>query len=234
MALVLTGEEGIGKTTLWGAVLSEAEERGFRVLWARPVESEAAPSFAAVGDLLRDSFRRGGALPTAPQRSALAALLAATGRGSRTRGPRVRVPRQPARLGPFSAVDHRRGRRAVAGRASARVLASRSAGSRASRSRWWSQREQLPMRSRVHSVWMSAGRRRGSTVCASAHSASTCSDGCSWRGPERGSPLGAGPDPRGLGRESARAWSSRTSSPLRRPQRKANPGHALALSAARH
>src|SRR5258705_13849683 len=35
-ALVLEGEAGVGKTTLWEAGTAEAEARGFRVLAARP------------------------------------------------------------------------------------------------------------------------------------------------------------------------------------------------------
>src|SRR5919197_2307719 len=75
VALILTGEEGIGKTTLWGAVLSQAEEQGYRVLSARPVESEATLAFAAVADLLRDDFDEAVLSLPAPQRMALEAAL---------------------------------------------------------------------------------------------------------------------------------------------------------------
>jgi DNA-binding CsgD family transcriptional regulator len=51
-ALVLEGDAGMGKTTLWDAGVGEAEARGLLVLRARPSESEAALSFAGVGDLL--------------------------------------------------------------------------------------------------------------------------------------------------------------------------------------
>ena len=40
-ALVLDGEAGIGKTTLWEAAVAEATEAGFRVLIARPSAAEA-------------------------------------------------------------------------------------------------------------------------------------------------------------------------------------------------
>jgi DNA-binding CsgD family transcriptional regulator len=75
VVLVLRGEEGIGKTTLWKAVLSMAEDRGYRVLSARPVGSEATFAFVAVADLLRDGLEE--ALPSlpAPQRAALEAAL---------------------------------------------------------------------------------------------------------------------------------------------------------------
>src|SRR5262245_13155870 len=51
-ALVLTGDAGVGKTTLWEEGVRLAGERGFRVLAARPAEAEAALPFAALGDLL--------------------------------------------------------------------------------------------------------------------------------------------------------------------------------------
>lgn len=51
-ALVLEGEAGMGKTTLWAAGIQEAEMSGVRVLRALPAESESALSFAGVGDLL--------------------------------------------------------------------------------------------------------------------------------------------------------------------------------------
>jgi DNA-binding CsgD family transcriptional regulator len=52
-ALVLQGDAGVGKTTLWEAGAAEAEERGLRVLRARPAEAETALSFSGLGDLLR-------------------------------------------------------------------------------------------------------------------------------------------------------------------------------------
>jgi len=51
-ALVLEGEAGVGKTTLWRAGVAEAEERELRVLQALPAESETALSFSVIGDLL--------------------------------------------------------------------------------------------------------------------------------------------------------------------------------------
>ncbi len=68
-ALVLTGEAGVGKTTIWDEGVRLAGERGLRVLAARPTEAEAALPFAALGDLLGpvvDAI----ALPR-PQRGAL-------------------------------------------------------------------------------------------------------------------------------------------------------------------
>lgn len=74
-ALVLAGEAGIGKTTVWRAGVALAEQRGFRVLKARPAESEAALSFVGLADLLDDVVDE--ALPRLPslQRRALEAAL---------------------------------------------------------------------------------------------------------------------------------------------------------------
>jgi DNA-binding CsgD family transcriptional regulator len=54
VALVLEGEAGIGKTTLWSAGVEAARERGFRVLASRPVEAERGLAFAVLGDLFED------------------------------------------------------------------------------------------------------------------------------------------------------------------------------------
>ena len=73
--LSLTGEAGIGKTTLWLEGIRRAEERTVRVLVARPAEAEASLSFAGLSDLLSrvgDEVRR--ELPD-PQRQALSAAL---------------------------------------------------------------------------------------------------------------------------------------------------------------
>lgn len=50
--LVIEGEAGIGKTTLWSAALKQAGESGFRVLSARVGQSESALPYAALADLL--------------------------------------------------------------------------------------------------------------------------------------------------------------------------------------
>ena len=83
VALILGGEAGIGKSTLWLESLSQARARSYRVLSCRPDESEAKFSYAALGDLLEgvveESLER---LPS-PQRSALeVALLRADATGS--------------------------------------------------------------------------------------------------------------------------------------------------------
>ena len=51
-ALVLEGEAGIGKSTLWLASVELARERGYRVLECRGDRSETQVSFAALRDLV--------------------------------------------------------------------------------------------------------------------------------------------------------------------------------------
>ena len=70
-ALLVVGEPGVGKTTVWEEAVCRARAAGTLVLVARPSESEAKLSFAALADLLApvpaSAF---GALPE-PQRRAL-------------------------------------------------------------------------------------------------------------------------------------------------------------------
>jgi DNA-binding CsgD family transcriptional regulator len=49
--LVLEGEPGIGKSTLWLAAVAAARERGFLVLVSRPAEAERAFAHVGLGDL---------------------------------------------------------------------------------------------------------------------------------------------------------------------------------------
>jgi ATP/maltotriose-dependent transcriptional regulator MalT len=51
-ALVLTGEAGIGKSTVWSAGVELAREAGWRVLSARGDQTETGLSFASLTDLL--------------------------------------------------------------------------------------------------------------------------------------------------------------------------------------
>lgn len=74
-ALVLTGDSGIGKTTLWEVGAELARAGGMRVLSARPSGAEAAVSFAALADLLDDVATRGLVGVPAPQRRALDVAL---------------------------------------------------------------------------------------------------------------------------------------------------------------
>jgi tetratricopeptide (TPR) repeat protein len=55
-ALVLEGEAGAGKTTLFDAAVGAALERGYRVLVCRPAESERTLSLAALRDLVELVF----------------------------------------------------------------------------------------------------------------------------------------------------------------------------------
>jgi DNA-binding CsgD family transcriptional regulator/exonuclease VII small subunit len=75
-ALVIAGEAGIGKTTLWDAGIKLAGRHSRRALSARPAEAEVRLSFTAVGDLLDPVL--GEVLPQlpAPQRRALEIALA--------------------------------------------------------------------------------------------------------------------------------------------------------------
>lgn len=51
-ALVIEGEAGIGKTTLWRAAVARADELGMRSFVSVPTESEARLSYAGLGDVL--------------------------------------------------------------------------------------------------------------------------------------------------------------------------------------
>ena len=74
-ALVLEGEAGIGKTTVWLAAVRAADDRGFRVLQARPTQSESRLSYAALADLAGVAFDEVRAALPDPQERALAAVL---------------------------------------------------------------------------------------------------------------------------------------------------------------
>ncbi len=74
-ALIIEGDDGSGRTTVWKAVLDDARRRGFRVLTARPAGSEATFAFAAVADLLREDLDDALAELPSPQRSALETAL---------------------------------------------------------------------------------------------------------------------------------------------------------------
>jgi DNA-binding CsgD family transcriptional regulator len=74
-ALVLQGEPGIGKTTLWRATLDLAWARGIRVLACRPAQAEAKLSYAGLTDLLADVSEDVLDELPAPQRRALRIAL---------------------------------------------------------------------------------------------------------------------------------------------------------------
>jgi len=75
-ALVIEGEPGIGKTTVWLEAIQAAEARALRVLKARPAESEATLSYAALADLVGAGLDETRAvLPPVQERALAAALL---------------------------------------------------------------------------------------------------------------------------------------------------------------
>jgi class 3 adenylate cyclase len=74
-ALVIDGEAGIGKTTVWLEAVRSAEEKGLRVLKARPAESEADLSYAALSDLVGTAFDETRTVLPAVQERALASAL---------------------------------------------------------------------------------------------------------------------------------------------------------------
>lgn len=73
--LVLVGEPGIGKTTLWEAALAAARSRHLRILAARASGAEAQLSFAGLTDLLERVDEEALAVLPVPQRAALDAAL---------------------------------------------------------------------------------------------------------------------------------------------------------------
>lgn len=74
-ALVLEGDAGIGKTTLWAAGVEVAEAAGRTVLTARPDETEAKIAHTVLRDLLGPSFAEVAPELPIPQRQALEAAL---------------------------------------------------------------------------------------------------------------------------------------------------------------
>jgi len=82
-ALVLEGEAGIGKSTLWLAGVEYARSHGFGVLLSRPAEPERELAHAGLGDLLDGLTEEVLHELAAPRRQALeAALLLGEGSGA--------------------------------------------------------------------------------------------------------------------------------------------------------
>ena len=74
-ALLLEGEPGIGKTTVWRAGVDAAARRGYRVLSSRPAEADASLAYAGLADILGEVDGAAfDALPE-PQRDALDVAL---------------------------------------------------------------------------------------------------------------------------------------------------------------
>ena len=74
-ALLLEGELGIGKTTVWRAGVGLAHDEGYRVLTCAPAGEEARLSFVAIGDLLAPVLDELLPVLPAPQRRALEIAL---------------------------------------------------------------------------------------------------------------------------------------------------------------
>ena len=75
-AMLLTGDAGIGKTTLWRAGLEQAELNGLRVLVSRTSPSETQTAFACIGDLFAGVVdETAPALPPVQRRALERALL---------------------------------------------------------------------------------------------------------------------------------------------------------------
>jgi DNA-binding CsgD family transcriptional regulator len=74
-ALLVEGGAGIGKSTVWFESVRLAEARGYRVLRARPAESEAKLSYAVLADVVGPVFDEARAQLPHPQELALAATL---------------------------------------------------------------------------------------------------------------------------------------------------------------
>ena len=74
-ALVLEGEAGIGKSTLWEAGVEHARAQGLSVLSSRPAEAERGLGHVGLGDLLEDVIDDVLPALSTPRRSALEVAL---------------------------------------------------------------------------------------------------------------------------------------------------------------
>src|SRR2546430_9129598 len=74
-ALVLEGEAGVGKSTLWGAAVEHARVRGLTVLSSRPAQAERGLGNVGLGDLLEGVIDDVLAALLTPRRRALQVAL---------------------------------------------------------------------------------------------------------------------------------------------------------------
>jgi len=88
-SLTLTGEAGIGKTAIWMRALLDAEVAGIGVRACRCSQSDAALSFAGLGDLFDGLDPSALASLPAIQQEALSAALLLSGDSGREPGRRV-------------------------------------------------------------------------------------------------------------------------------------------------
>ncbi|ODQ95725.1 AAA family ATPase [Mycolicibacterium holsaticum] len=77
-ALLIEGDAGIGKTTLWMAACERARRRGFRVLSTRATEAESVLAHTALADLLANVDPTTWSYLPGPQRAAVAHILSRT------------------------------------------------------------------------------------------------------------------------------------------------------------
>ena len=77
-AVVLSGDAGIGKTTVWSVGISRAAAQSYTVMSCRPAESEAKLSYAALTDLLEGVLEQAIPHVASPQRRALEVALLRT------------------------------------------------------------------------------------------------------------------------------------------------------------
>jgi DNA-binding CsgD family transcriptional regulator len=105
--LLIAGEAGVGKTTLWRETLDRGAGYGHRVLSCRPVEPETQLSYAALDDLLRPVVDEVLQDLPGPQRQAVEAVLLRIGSAGAAADPRalsagvVGVLRRAAAAGPL-------------------------------------------------------------------------------------------------------------------------------------
>src|SRR6476661_4525760 len=83
-ALLIEGEPGIGKTTLWLAAIEQAKTRGFRVLSTRAAAAESVLAYTALADMLDDVEADTWADLPSPQLLAVDQVLLRTGTGEVT------------------------------------------------------------------------------------------------------------------------------------------------------
>jgi DNA-binding CsgD family transcriptional regulator len=83
-ALLIEGEPGIGKTTLWLAALEQARDRGFRVLSARAAAAESVLAYTALADLFDGVDAAAWPDLPAPQRLAVDQVLLRADHGTPT------------------------------------------------------------------------------------------------------------------------------------------------------
>jgi DNA-binding CsgD family transcriptional regulator len=88
-ALLMEGQPGIGKTTLWLAGIEQAREQGFQVLSARPAAAESAMAYSSLADLLASLDTAAWSELPHPQRRALDHVLLRADAGEAPTEPRA-------------------------------------------------------------------------------------------------------------------------------------------------